>query len=184
MNAMDNMLSDDWIVLDTNVLLHSLHADMRARRIRSLLDFLVKNTITILVDGKKVILNEYYRHLTEQFKNKKEQDTSMRRVMRLLDPNRIKVVDLEKYPDLHRAVRRLIPKGADKVFVSVAFSKGRVMVTNDKPLLAKREKLLSSTAIFRNRIHKSDQNGKDGSDILSSDSAEARTRGQNKRRSK
>jgi len=179
---MYNGLSEDWIVLDTNIFLHSLHDNKKARRIKLLLNFLWKNSIALLIDDKMVIIKEYYRHLSQQFKNKPEQNSSMVRVLRLLDSRNLKAVKLEDYRDLQQAIRRCIPEGADKVFVGVAFAKGRILVTNDKPLLAKREQLLSSTKQSRNRLHRSGQNSKDKSDILCSDTAEARTRSHSKKR--
>lgn len=177
-----NKLTNDTIALDTNVLEHLLDKNKdRRNHIRKLLGCLWADSVRLLVDDNGKILDEYVRRLKHRLKKaieRKDREICRELVaLRWIDtPRRQEKVHVEKQSELWRLVDKHSPiqrPRTDRYFIYVAFAKGRVLVTNDNGIHAKKKDLMRGPAArARREIQKNNGVAEDKSDILSSLSAE------------
>lgn len=129
-------LCQDFIAIDTNVFLHLLNEqENQKQHIDKLLRQLFHDRIALLVDDKKVIGNEYRDEIMPVVEKASDTDkrTTLLRYWMVFAPRDAEAVDLES--DLMRSIRSVIverKEKVDRVFVCVAFSRGRILVTNDR----------------------------------------------------
>jgi len=192
-----NCLIPDCIAIDTNVIEHLFNPEMNTEgHITSFITHLFKEfegappaheKKIFLVDDGDRIFNEYNQRLKRRLEKlgDKQKEGGAERTLAswIINPCFHFKVPIKNHPELMRIIERYAPReqpNNDKYFVYVAFAKGRTLVTNDPGILKNAVKLRNSTKRARRKIHRNE----DQSGILCSSSAEARTRGQNKRRNK
>lgn len=137
-----NGLTDDFIAIDTSVFGHLIDAEINAdRHINRLLATLAQKRIILLVDTGGEISAEYAHHLREEKLNAKQRGNEAQILKYWMNPASRKKVDVDKNDSLWRAIFSVIPEQneePDRVFVYVAFKKGRILICNDLKHVIKR----------------------------------------------
>ena len=168
-----NILTQDFIAIDTNVFEHLFNPEKNVdNHISNLIERLRKDEIRLLVDGPRKesrILGEYNERLSPYVNSSLQWGRAEWKLLRyfLFLPENFKVVDIDQQDDLMVSIKGIIGvrKGkpvTDRYFVYVAFKKDRALVTNDSgDILNNKGKLKRKAKTLRLK----------GADILSSQEA-------------
>lgn len=133
---MKNRLSNDYLVIDTNVFEHLLNnSENIDNHIGKLLDSLAKENIGLAVDNRGRIAAEY-QHRFATHKQTPNQD-HLYIWKYWAQPERIKLcVKVEHTSELMKSIKRIVRatqrSTVDRIFIYVAIFSNRVLITNDK----------------------------------------------------
>lgn len=167
---------EDCVAIDTNVFEHLLNPQMNSEsHISELLIYLQEQGIQLIVDDSNRISNEYDNRLSSILSNASYTNTEIYIMRYWIRHAARREATVDRNDELMRAIRAVIPgnsEGVDRVFVYVAFSLGRILISNDRIHIvigpsrerrqgARRDRLISSTRRLR----------PDGADILISQEA-------------
>ena len=145
-----NGFPSDCIAIDTNVFGHLTNESKnKDKHINSLLENLIKQKTSLLVDKNGNILKEYQRHLNRpKFRESyegKDEAYILYYWMYLVTRKKVSVMN----DNLWTAVLKVIPEEqeeVDRIFVYIAFVKGRILISNDdKHIIGRRDELRDVT---------------------------------------
>lgn len=135
-----NSLTQDFVVIDTNVFEHLFHdgegadSSNEGSHIDQLLDHLQRDEIRLLVDTDGKIDAEYAEYLLPKFKES-ELDTKRYILKYWMLDSTPQQSALDRKSRLFNAIKKVIherDEECDRVFVFMSFSSGRHLVTNDR----------------------------------------------------
>ena len=161
-----NGFPSDCIAIDTNVFGHLTNKSKNAdKHINNLLIHFMNQKTSLLVDENGNILKEYDRHLNRpEFRERFEGKNEAYILYYWMHPDIRKKVTVMN-DNLRAAILNTIPEEqeeADRIFVYIAFVKGRILISNDdKHIIRRRDELRDVT---RNLCPK-------GGDVMSSRTA-------------
>jgi len=137
-----NNLTADYIAIDTNVFVQLFNTqENEDGHINRLLSTLQDDGIAFLIDEPvqnkpSKIRDEYCQHLIPQILASDEQSNERQLIKGLLfaDQERLEQVPVDMKCPLGRAIINVLHQAGnvDKIFVYVAFKKGRILITNDR----------------------------------------------------
>lgn len=145
-----NGLTCDYIAIDTNVFGHLTNEEINTcRHIHKLLRVPGKqdNKICLLVDAGNSIFSEYRRHLNEEFLQLRQRKSEAQIIKYWLRFAPKQSVTVNKNEQLWDAIYKIVPEDQeeiDRIFIYVAFKKGRILLSNDfKHIVNRRDQLKS-----------------------------------------
>ena len=167
---------EDCIAIDTNVFEHLLNPRRNTEsHINELLSHLQEQRVALIVDNGERILDEYDNRLDPILRNIDSSRAEMyilRYWTRYVD--RISVT-VNLTDTLMGAIRNVIPgnsEGVDRIFVYVAFSLGKVLISNDETHIVVGPPGERNQPPRRDRLRRSTRRLRpDGADILTSKEA-------------
>ena len=167
-------LTDDFIAIDTNVFEHILNPNINTNNhINELLETLASDEISLIVDRDKRIQNQYKNRISPILRKVSEKGNELL-ILRLWFVERInarKIVDVDHNSTLMNTIDSIMTncETVDRIFVYVAFSDGRILITNDESdIVERRVPLKNKTKQLRRTLR---PRSNDKSDILTSTEA-------------
>ncbi len=135
-----NALTSDFIAIDTNVFEHLLNPQNNTNNhISKLFIKLMDDKITLLVDDKDRIVNEYSQKIERILDEKDEMGDAVKILgtTYLYFMDHKQPVPVVSHDSLMTAIKSIIKKKkkssvTDRFFVYVAFKSDRILITNDK----------------------------------------------------
>ena len=131
-----NELTCDYVAIDTNVFEHLLNPQENINRhIDELLKTLMIDEVSLIVDEERKIENEYEERVGPIIRNNSDEDIQQLPLLRFWIASQIdnrKRVGVSNN-ELMRAIRGIIKENeaVDRIFVYVAFTCDRILITND-----------------------------------------------------
>ncbi|MDA8000747.1 MAG: hypothetical protein MPL62_05530 [Alphaproteobacteria bacterium] len=130
-------LTNDYIAIDTNVFGHLTDTDGKNAdgHINRLLTKLAQKQITLLIDVGGKILAEYNGHLDPKKLKAKQKLNEAQLIDYWMNHAPKKRVVVDENTPLWEEISRIIWEESeenDRIFVYVAFAKGRILVSNDR----------------------------------------------------
>ena len=166
-----NILTEDFIAIDTNVFEHLFNPEKNVNNhIWNLIERLYEDKIGLLIDSPgdprkgSRIMGEYDRRLLAYVKPRQEVGAESVLLKIFFENTKLVEVDISQTDKLMVSIKGIIKAKpvTDRYFVYVAFKKERVLVTNDSgDILSKKKELKHKAKTLRLK----------GTDILSSQEA-------------
>ncbi len=176
------------VAIDTNIFLHLFHRGNDAdavnvnadSHIDNLLDAMQAASVVPILDSQNKIGSEYLAYLHSIMKEEDEMDTK-RLILKywIIDADPA-VVQFDTNSELYKRIKKVIherDEAVDRAFVFVAFSRGTVLITNDRRhiLFGPNGERNTSTYNRRTRLMKETKKSRTkGGEILSSMEAHER----------
>ena len=173
---MTTSLFQDAVVIDTNIFEHLLNPKKNKEgHINSLLGHLQEKGVALLVDDRKRIAGEYGDRIVPIIRSTDDTRNEVH-ILRywILGAPRL-CIEIDRTGDLMAAIKRVIVERSevvDRIFVYVAFSQGKVLVSNDDVHILVGPKRESGKTPRRQRLLQNFKKLRSpGSEILSSQEA-------------
>lgn len=174
---MTQLLDRDEVAIDTNVFQHLLNPqDNVDSHINRLLEYLIRQGISLVVDGQGLIAGEYLQQLGRRLGESDDVGNEIRILRYWIRQAQRRSVSVNENDALMKAIYNVIievSENIDRTFVYVAFQQRAMLISNDLRHIVRgpgneseprRERLLSKTQGLR----------PEGSQILTSLEAEAK----------
>ena len=167
---------EDCVAIDTNVFVHLLNPEENVEsHINELLQYLQREGVALIIDDGERILGEYYQNIRAVMSCSDDAgiEIYLLRYWTLLSPKLRTSLDMGD--GLMRTIKEVISepsKSVDRIFVYVAFKKGRVLITNDERDIVCGPTRESGQSPRRNRLLRGTRSHRsDGAAILTSEEA-------------